>query len=292
VIVVASGLDGVDLVKLNEKGVPLDLMITDPQLSSDILYKAGAAEHTYNQFLDGMRLDVSSLSATAVRSQGVEKGIESAREEIVISARRMDEVRDATPRETAKRDLELERIAAREREEDLLARSADAALEEKDRLDAAQGIAVVEAELATLVERSAIITSKLPDDDPAVVSEIAISVALHELDAERLSTAEKHLKRYWQARVTDAIKSPRDYHQVLDDDVDPELDLQAAQEARLEKLARIEEYRMKWGITDGQTALGDAPKGGLQAREWSSVQQLLYGKSHARSQGHAHSRSL
>ena len=274
-VVVAEGLDEDDLRWIEKQARQTVFLVTDPVTAANAAYEASVDDHIMELLDRETRNDFQARSIHSVLEQEIpETGLESLQAEIRLTAKRIDEVRTLSPREVAIRDLEHERIQARKRREELEAIAGDKSMEYfEDNFDASRGMTAIDSKLEELGERYAMVTGKLPDDDEDIAHEIEISQEYHSADTDRLAQAERRLARYTQARVTSAIRSPQPYHQEIK--VGPELDVAAQQAERLAQLIMIEEYRTKWGITDELTALGEVPRGGLQAEEWAAIAERL-----------------
>ena len=274
-VVVAEGLEEDDLRWIGEQVAPTVFVASDPVMATRVAYEASVDEHIMELLDRETRSDFQARSIHSVLEQEIpETGLESLQAEIRLTAKRIDEVRTLSPREIAIRDIELERIQARKRREELEAIAGDNSMEYlEDNFDASRGMTAIDSKLEELGERYAMVTGKLPDDDEDIAFEIAASKEYHAADMDRLAEAERRLTRYTQARVTSAIRNPQPYHQEIR--VAPELDVAAQQAERLAQLVMIEEYRAKWGITDELTALGEVPRGGLQAEEWAAIAARL-----------------
>jgi hypothetical protein len=151
-----------------------------------------------------------------------------------------------------------------------------------DLRDTLRNLDALKAERAELDRRYEVITSDVPDDDPAVVKEITRSQARHESAIARESEVAELLNHYVGLRVLDAKKAPRPYHQaagLILDEKAPEY------KQSQELLVRIEEYRALWNVTDRDLPLGTKPevdakdpaKNALRLEEYEKLTALIKG---------------
>jgi hypothetical protein len=272
---VAPGLDGQQLDYLAAGDSEVEIVVPDPDVTGALAWVRGM-DHV---MMDHLKRDSgtgwesrSALDMLAWR-EGEEVGLGGLQAEIASTTRVIDEVNSRTPREVLIRDIERERIALRDRLKDLTekVRSAE---NEADRTDSQNGIERIGRDLKVADERYQIAIGDLADAAPPVVSEIVRSVAFHTQDVEHLIEIEKLLHHFVQARVTAAAKFPKPYHPQLS--TDPNLSAEAAYAQLQSQVVAVEEFRVKWGVRDYDSALGtDELEAGQQRDHYDRVARLL-----------------
>lgn len=272
-IINGSGLTADDFAWVVADETPTEIVICDPAVKSERTRRDAYDEQVMALLKQDSGAGWQARSASAMlRANGAEEiGLESLQQEIRLSSKAIDVVRNMAPRDVARRDVEQKIVELRKLRDEL-----DANLSTmepgQDEVDTRAGLRRRTAELDELNETYQLLLSAEPDSHPEIVRELATSAAYHAQDTSRLAEVERKLNRYVQARVTAAMKQPRPYHRVP---VDTTLTPEAAQARRLLLLTRIEEYRTKWGIDDPNEALGEVPTMGAQLDEWASLADEL-----------------
>jgi conjugative relaxase-like TrwC/TraI family protein len=289
-IAVASGLDSQDLARLETHGGPVELLVPDPEQTAALKLIEGMDKVMLEDHLvkdAGSGWDSRSASEMVAWRAGEEVGLKRLQADIAATAKKIDEVRELSPREVVVRDIERELIGLRNRQKDL-AEQVKNSENEEDRLDAQSGLEKTERDIVQANNRYKITTSGLSDDDPEVALVLEKSTKQHGEDSSHLIEIEKLLRHFVQARVTAAVKNPQPYHPSLS--TDSNLSVEAAYGQRQELIAAIEEYRAEWALTDTLSALGsDDLDAGKQRDHYDRVARLL-SEDEGMSPSYAHTR--
>jgi hypothetical protein len=270
IVAFGAGLDEHDLEWIEAQNIPTELVVLDADTATERDYlQLGRARVLELIKRDADRSD-KSRSATYLldRDSGKELGLEALQMEVKVTTAAINAVQNETPRNVARNDIEHDIIEQRRILADLTGR-VETAADDVEREDAARGVEQVVARLAGLAQRSAIVSSELPDEDAAIVAELERSDERHANDEARLVELHEKLQRYSRIRITAAIKNPQPYHNSIP--INPDLSVAEQQASKMVKLAIIEEYRTKWNITDTTSGLGPIPAGGVQLREWTEA---------------------
>jgi conjugative relaxase-like TrwC/TraI family protein len=289
-LVEAEGLADFDLEWIESQSMPVTLVVTDAELAGEHAWDLECRAKLEADFEDEMKLDPRSYSATYFLKQlAGEKGLDGLQATFREAQQAVYDAKTHTPRELAALDLEREMIAARTRRKDLEARSREDELSPEDLADAQAGIVNTNVDLAGLDERYQAVIGDMGDDDPSIVAEMAASRARHAPDAERLAASAEQLTQYAQARVTIAMNTPRPYHEAIV--VDSSRGLAEDEKQRRELIFLVEEYRVRWGVTDPYAPLGETPGPGRQQEEWAAASRAL-GVSDGQPMSHAPTQKL
>jgi hypothetical protein len=146
--------------------------------------------------------------------------------------------------------------------------------------DALRGLHQLESDRRALDRRYEVVTSNVPDWDPAVEAEIKKSELSHADAMNRKVEIEEMLTHYVDMHVLDAMKAPKPYHQaagLIFDVKDPDY------ERSRERLVQLEEFRLRWAVIDRNLPLGEAPeideenpqKNALQFKEYKNLSAMI-----------------
>jgi hypothetical protein len=148
--------------------------------------------------------------------------------------------------------------------------------------DALRGLHQLESDRRALDRRYEVVTSNVPDWDPAVEAEIKKSELSHADAMNRKVEIEEMLTHYVDMHVLDAMKAPKPYHQaagLIFDVKDPDYERSRG------LLVQLEEFRLRWAVTDRNLPLGEAPeiddenpgKNALQLTEYQNLSAMVKG---------------
>jgi conjugative relaxase-like TrwC/TraI family protein len=328
-VVEGHDLSESDLSHLEEKSVPSEIVVVDPQLEVDHEYDNACRANVLEAFETDLKVEPRSHSAMYFREYmerryGADAGLDSLQAAMKNISGEVNEIESLPKRDLARRDLdraifkvEAHRAKEKERLSELWGERVEdlsvvesvinpafgrfgteednanevespASPKEIDRetrieiRDALRGLHQLESDRRALDRRYEVVTSNVPDWDPAVEAEIKKSELSHADAMNRKVEIEEMLTHYVDMHVLDAMKAPKPYHQaagLIFDVKDPDYERSRG------LLVQLEEFRLRWAVTDRNLPLGEAPeiddenpgKNALQLTEYQNLSAMVKG---------------